>query len=109
KGNTARAKAILGYLDRLAGEEGNVAETSTVFRALVGDLQAQVKDLKKAGKTAQLKTTVANFSAFIDELAGKKEKSLDVKDVVFLASCYSSLEEYAKAAGLYAKIPRPKS
>jgi hypothetical protein len=109
KGNTARAEQILGYLNRLAGEEGaGVAETTNVLRSLIGDLQIQVRDLKKANDTAKLKATVINFSAFIDKLADKKGQGLDIKDVMFLATCYSSLEEYAKAANLYAKIGPPK-
>ncbi len=99
KGNTARAEQILGYLNRLAGEEGaGVAETNNVLRSLIGDLQVQVKELKKANDPAKLKATVKNFSAFIDKLADKKDQGLEVKDVMFLATCYSSLEEYAKAA-----------
>ena len=109
QGNTAKAKQILGYLDRLTGDEAGVgaAESANVLRSLIGDLQAQVKDLKKANDPAKLKGTVKNFSAFIDELASKKEKGLDLKDTMFLATCYSSLEEYSKAANLYSRIPPP--
>jgi hypothetical protein len=110
KGNIDHAKQILGYLERLTGEEGGgVAETTNVLRSLIGDLQTQVKELKKANDHAKLKATVQNFSAFIDELANKKDKGLDLKDILFLANCYSSLEEYPKAARLYATIPPPKA
>ena len=110
KGNTARAEQILGYLNRLAGEEGvGVAETNNVLRSLIGDLQVQVKELKKTNDPAKLKATVRNFSAFIDKLADKKDKRLEAKDVIFLANCYSSLEEYGKAANLYARIPPPQA
>jgi hypothetical protein len=110
KGNIDKAKQILGYLERLTGVEGGgVAETTNVLRSLIGDLQMQVRDLKKANDTAGLKATVKNFSAFIDELAKKKDRGLDLKDITFLANCYSSLEEYPKAANLYALIPPPKA
>ena len=109
KGNTGRAEQILGYLNRLTGEEGvGAAETTNVLRSLIGDLQVQVKELKKTNDPAKLKATVKNFSAFIDKLVGNRGKALGVKDVMFLATCYSSLEEYAKAAQLYAKIAPPK-
>ncbi len=84
-----------------------MAESSHVLRSLIGDLQTQIKELKKTDEPAKLKSTVANFSAFIDKLAGKKATALDLKETVFLANCYSSLEEYAKAASLYARIPEP--
>ncbi|HWY86811.1 MAG TPA: hypothetical protein VNX28_08800 [Gemmataceae bacterium] len=111
KGNTAKAKDILNYLDRLTGEEAGVgaAESANVLRTLIGDLQSQVRELKKANEPAKLKATVKNFSAFIDELKAKKEKGLELKDIMFLATCYSSLEEYAKAAKLYKEIPPPKA
>ena len=108
KGNIARAEQILGYLDRLTGEEGGITESNNVLSSLIGDLQAQVKELKRTNDVGRLKSTVKNFSAFIDKLAAKNEKGLDIKDIKFLATCYSSLEEYAKAANLYAKIPGPR-
>jgi hypothetical protein len=113
-GNLFKAKQILGYLERLTGEEGGgVAETSGVLHSLIGDLGAQIKELKKANDPDKLRATVKNFSAFIDDVAlallAKKDKGLDLKDTMFLAKCYASLEEYAKAANLYAKIPPPKA
>ncbi len=110
KGNIEKAKKILGYLDRLTGEEGGLGGgSSTVLRSLIGDLQVQVKELKKANDLPKLKATVKVFSAFIDDLANKKDKGLDLKDITFLATCYASLDEYPKAANLYSKIPAPKS
>ena len=89
-----------------------MAETSGVLHSLIGDLGAYIKDLKMANDPAKLRATVKNFSAFIDDVAlallAKKDKGLDLKDTMFLAKCYASLEEYAKAANLYAKIPPPK-
>src|SRR5262249_12283718 len=91
KRNTLRAKQILGYLRRLAGEGQGAAEPTTVPRSLIGDLQVQVRELKKSGDKAKLDTTIKNFSAFIDDLANKKEGKggLQLKDVMFLATCYS--------------------
>jgi hypothetical protein len=113
KGNLPKARQILGYLERLSGEDGGgVAETSNVLHSLIGDLQAQVTELKKANDSARLKATLKNFSAFIDDLAtkdSKKDKGLELKDITFLAKCYASLEEHAKAANLYAQIPPPKA
>ncbi len=65
--------------------------------------------MQRTSDTERLKSTVKNFSAFIDKLAAKDEKGFDTKTIKFLATCYSSLEEYSKAAGLYAKIPEPKA
>jgi hypothetical protein len=110
KGNTPKAKEILGYLNRLTGEDaGGVAETTNMLRSLIFDLQAQMKELKKAKDQAKLKETVKSFSAFIDELANKKDQALEVKDIMVLANFYSTLEEYPKAANLYNKIPEPKA
>jgi hypothetical protein len=112
KGNLTKARQILGYLERLGGDDGGgVAETSNVLHSLIGDLQAQVTELKKANDPVKLRATVKNFSAFIDELAKKdtKDKGLELKDITFLAKCYASLEEHAKAANLYAQIPAPRA
>jgi hypothetical protein len=109
KGNIAKAEQILGCLDRLTGEEGGVIEANNVLGSLIGDLQAQIKELKRTNDSDRLKSTVKNFSSFIDKLAAKNEKGFDTKTIKFLATCYSSLEEYSKAAGLYAKIPEPKA
>src|SRR5207249_3674842 len=86
KGNTFKAKQIFGYLERLTGEDaGGVAEATNVLRSLIGDLQTQVTELKKANDPAKLRATVKNFSAFIDDLAKKddqKGKTLDWKDII---------------------------
>ncbi len=111
KGNIAKAEEILSYLDRLAGEEENaLAGTTSVLRSLIDDLRHQVHDLKQAKDEAKLKTTVANFSAFLDKLAGQAEKKgLQVNDIMFLANCYYSLDQYCRAAGLFEKIQPPKA
>ncbi len=40
RGNIAKAEQILGYLDRLTGEEGGVIEANNVLGSLIGDLQS---------------------------------------------------------------------
>ncbi|MCI0737915.1 MAG: hypothetical protein L0Y72_02645, partial [Gemmataceae bacterium] len=111
KGNIAKAEEILSFLDRLSGEEENaLAGTTSVLKTLIDDLRIQVRDLKQAKDDAKLKTTVANFSAFLDKLAGQAEKKgLQVSDIMFLANCYYSLDQFCRAASLFEKIQPPKA
>jgi hypothetical protein len=115
KGDILKAKQLFGYLERLASDEaeGAVIETTNVLRSLIGDLQNQVADLKKANDQAKLRATVKNFSTFLDDLAKKdlnnKDRKLDIRDITFLARCYASLEDYGKAANLFAQVPPPKA
>jgi hypothetical protein len=112
KAKIEEAKGILRLMERLTGEEAGVgAETVNVLRSLVEDLQVQVRDLKKAGDPTKLKETITNFSTFLDELVkgAEAKKALDLGDITFLANCYMSLEQFCKAAGLFARVPAPKA
>ena len=113
KGRIEEAKAILTLLENLKGTEENLlVDNSGVLRNLVVELEAQIRDLQKAGDPAgqaKLKATVANFSLFFDALAKQFEaKALDKNDLFFLARCYDSLDQHEKAGQLYARYPAPK-
>jgi hypothetical protein len=104
------ARAALKLLERLTGVEGEVrADPTEVLRALVQELEIQVRALQKANDTAKLKVTVTNFSAFVDELAKNPGKTaLKPADYFFLARCYDSIAQHCKAAELYGKVAMPK-
>src|SRR2546427_4842895 len=93
KGKIDEAKAVLALLRRLSGEQDALgANPAAVLRTLVTELKVQVRDLKKAGDQAKLDKTVANFSAFLDELAkNPSQKEPDRNEVKLLADCYESL------------------
>ena len=58
--------------------------------------------------SSKLKTTVQNFSAFVDELAKNPgKKKMEPSDYFFLGRCYDSLEQYQKAADMYKMVPEP--
>jgi len=106
-GKIPDARATLKTMEMLAGEAGDIgAGMTNVLRELVVDLQTQVRELKAAGDAKKLKETVSNFSTFLDDLAAKK--GANAGDLVFLASCFSSLEQYERAANLFQKLSPPK-
>jgi len=110
KGKMPEAQEILKLIERLRGTEGQFADPTAVLRALIQELQTQVKALRKAGETEKLNTTVKNFSAFVDELAkNPSKKKMEPTDYFFLGRCYASLEQYQKAADLYKLVPEPKA
>ena len=112
KGDIDKAKEILTLLENLKGPEDTLlVENAGVLRNLVNDLEAQVRELQRAGKGAKpkLEKTVANFSLFFDALARQYEtKRLDKGDIFFLARCYDSLDQHEKAGQLYARYSVPK-
>lgn len=108
KGNVNDAREILKLLERLTGTESDLpVDPAKLLRNLVQELEVQVNVLKKAKDPEKLKKTVANFSAFVDELA----KNLNAKslptDFFLVARCYDSLDQHAKSAEMYAKIVEP--
>jgi hypothetical protein len=109
KGKIDQARSILGLLRRLTAEDKGVSEQAgAVLQTLVLELKAQIRELKDKGQKKQLALTVKNFSQFIDELAKEPGTKNSRESILFLAGCYASLEKYAEAANLYAKIPDPK-
>src|SRR5262249_28893716 len=115
-GNVKEALAVdLPLLRRLAPEDGLNADPTAVLRALVRELDVQVKELRKKGDKAKLQVTVTNFSAFLDELA--KDVDLPAKQpekaelfrqtLMFLGNSYSSLSQHDRAAKLYGRVPEP--
>lgn len=117
KGKVDDAREILKLVERLTGTEGELAvDPAKVLRNLVQELEVQVQVLKKAKDADNLKKTVANFSAFVDDLAKNLDKKaqdpktnkVDAADYFFLGRCYDSLDEHCKAAQMYGKITEPK-
>lgn len=108
KGKTDNARDLMKVIENLRGEDGSELEQTNLTEVLIADIRTQVDSLKKAGDREKLKAVVANFSAFVDELAKRlDQKALKPAELSFLAQSYNSLEEYGKAAALYARIPEP--
>ncbi|MBM4072898.1 MAG: hypothetical protein FJ271_28815 [Planctomycetes bacterium] len=109
KGNVNDAREILSLVTRLSGTEGELpVDPAKVLRNLVQELEVQVEALKLAKDAEKLKKTMANFSAFVDELAKNLNAKSPPADFFLVARCYGSLDQHAKSAELYAKIPEPK-
>src|SRR5260370_927471 len=68
------------------------------------DLRSKVEK----GDEDQLKATVDNFSAFLDELAKQSDPKGMQRDIFFLANCYGSLGKHDRAAALYGQITPPQ-
>jgi hypothetical protein len=81
-----------------------------ILKSLIADLDAQIKTLRKDKKDeAKLQQTVKNLSTFFDDLVkGKDISKLKHNDIMFLANCYASLDQNAKAADMYALLPMPQ-
>jgi hypothetical protein len=105
KGDIKSAQETLDLMQRLSG-----ADPTASLRSLLGELQAQIKELRAKGDKARLTQTVETFSKFIDALGEQhgKKATLTRNDILFLANAYNSLEQYAKAAKLYAQVEPPK-
>jgi hypothetical protein len=108
KNDLKGAESTLTLLQRLGDAEGRLLDPAAPLRALLGELQTQIRDLRAKGDQAKLKQTIATFSAFIDTLAQRGGKTVLARnDIIFLANCYNSLDEYEKAAKLYAQVQPP--
>jgi len=108
KSDIKSAQLTLDLLQRLTGPGGVDNDPTAVLRSLLGELQQQLKELRQKGDQERLKQTRGNFSAFIDALARQSgKKAMARNDIIFLATCYNSLDEYAKAAELYAQVQPP--
>jgi hypothetical protein len=108
QGKVNDAKEILSLLRRLTSDQAETASAVAVLQTLVQELKTQVQDLRQRGDAEKLKETVQNFSAFLDELAKEPDKQGHKEHLLFLASCYASMEKHAEAAKLYAQLPEPK-
>lgn len=111
KGKVDDAREILKLIERLSGPEGELpVDASALLQGIVRELEFQVKALREAKDAEKLKTTVAKFSSFVDELAKNPgKKGFEPTDYFFLARCYASLDQHSKAAELYGKINEPKA
>jgi hypothetical protein len=131
KNDRAGAREVLGFLQAVAGDTKltggptGIKPTEILVR-LVVQLRGQVEDLRRQGPAAekQLAQTVANFTAFLNELTKdldrltqdldkmaqeEDKKSLKSKILVLLAKSYASLDKHKDAAELLARVPRPKA
>jgi hypothetical protein len=107
KGKVADAQKTLNILQRLADPEGRNFDPAAPLRSLLGELQAQVRELRAKKDEKQLHKVLQAFSSFLDALTKQEGKNLSRNDLLFLASCYSSLGEFGKAAELYGRIQPP--
>lgn len=109
-GKVPEAKGTFKLLEALEGEAGDIgAGMTNVLRELVDDLQVQLRELKASGDAKRLKDTVTNFSAFLKDMAERPDKkALPPNDLLFLANCFTSLEQYDQAANLFKKFPAPE-
>jgi hypothetical protein len=110
KGNVAKGRDVLKLLERLAPGDGvlNVNASDAVLKALIYDMQVQVRDLRKnPDDKAKLDETIKNYSAFLDDFANSAgKKGLQPAEILFLADCYESMQEHVKAADYYGKVPK---
>jgi hypothetical protein len=109
KGDVKGAQKTLGLIQRLTGPGGENPNPTAPLRSLLGELQAQMRDLKAKKQEDRLKQTVATFSTFFKAVADQGGKGLTRNDIIFLANCYNTLGEYKEAAGLYGKVQPPKA
>lgn len=108
KNNIKEATVVLKLLERVTGEEESLlADPTATVRALVQEIQTQVRNLKRSGEKDKLKKLVGTFTAFLDELRSGK-KDMAAKDAFLMAHLYNSLEQYCKAAELYKQVAPPK-
>jgi hypothetical protein len=109
KGKIKEAKQIYEVINRLQGEGLALFDSSNVNRALLGELQRQIKSYQQQGKELLLKKTKENFARFLEDI-GKQildNPSVKVEEIMFLANFYGSIEQHKKAAELYRKVPAP--
>ena len=106
EGKLDRAKEILKVIQDSAEnpQQGNVrAILPTVAKLMKDELDA----LRKKNDKTALEKAMADFSAFLDELAkGQADNSAEGK--LALARAYSDLEQHAKVIDIAAKIEEPK-
>ncbi|MBI3412421.1 MAG: hypothetical protein HY040_29220 [Planctomycetes bacterium] len=108
-GKIDEARDLINIVERIRGEDESELEKIDLPQILIGDIKNQVEALKKSGDKDKLQSVVSNFGAFVDELAKKLDpKSLKPAELSFFAQAYSSLDQYGKAADLFARIPAPK-
>jgi hypothetical protein len=114
KGEVEQGRALLGVLQRLQGEDQDLGgDRSNVVRSVLQEIEGQVKALKESGKKEDLEklgAMVGNFTGFLDEIGKEQERKggFDPEATRMLASAYASLDQHAKAAGIFAKVPAPK-
>jgi hypothetical protein len=109
-GRIDEATKLLKILQNLSGVKDNaLVDTSAVLRGLVGELDTQIHGFRRMGdqEKVKLKRTQENFTLFLDALVKQGDKSLERKDLFFLARCYDILDQHDKAATIYGQYPRP--
>jgi hypothetical protein len=105
-GQPAQARAVLELLQQSAGD---YASHNALIIDLVQQLRGQLDGLRKKGPAFQpeVEKTVAQFTAFLDDLAKSSAKGLKPEMIRFLAYSYSGLDKHAEAAALLAKVSPP--
>jgi hypothetical protein len=108
----AKGQELLAVLQRLQGEGGEIGgDQSNVVRRVLQEIGKQVDQLKSSGKKEdleKLKSMVGNFTSFLDGIARDAEKKpFDADATRMLALAYASLDQHAKAAAIFSKVPAP--
>lgn len=107
KGNVSKAQQILDLIQRLTDKNDVVVDPGAVLRNLLGELQTQLKELRSKGNQEKLRATIGSFSNFLDAVMKQRgTKGLQSSEILFLANCFASLEQHAKAADLLRQIPK---
>lgn len=103
-GQLERGKAVLDFLQKSFPD--NAVENLVQF---VGQLRDQLERLRRQGESAraELDKTIANFSAFLDQLAGQSDTTKRPDLALFLAQSYSSLGKHGRAVELTDLIHEP--
>ncbi len=105
QGNVEQGQDILELMQRLKG--GGFDQTN-VMQRLLSDMQKQVNSLRAENDKKGLKETVERFTDFLDALAKKGATDvLGLQDRLFLANCYSGLDQFERAAKLLGKVEKP--
>ncbi len=104
QGNLSRGREVLELLQRSAPENAH-----EILVQLIQQLRAQMQELRQQGQAgkARLDKTIANFSAFLDELGKQHDKIPKPEMILFLAQSYSQLERHGRALELLERIAEP--
>lgn len=103
QGGAMRVLRIL----RQRGGEGGTAQVNDLLRDMGRQLRGQLAELEQRGPEAAntLKSTRESFKQFLVQLEADPPLPPDLR--LWVASSYASMGEHAKAASLYAGVPRP--
>jgi hypothetical protein len=123
KSNVNLANAILDYSMKASIQQGKLDRTRLavqafqvlneqggdvppILRQLVGLIRSQIDDLGKKGNQEALGKAITGFSAILDDLTKKQEKT-NAEFQLLVAACYQSMTLFDKAVEELNKITAP--